>query len=92
MHGFALNCDVDLSWYDCFVPCGIADAGVTTLSEELGRDVTVAEVLPLVEQHLDALLAWAPYDPTPDYEPRPEPGRRSAAGGDLRVPVRNPLA
>ena len=52
MHGFALNCDVDLSWYDRFVPCGIADAGVTTLSEELGRDVTVAEVLPLVEQHL----------------------------------------
>jgi len=92
MHGFALNCDVDLSWYDCFVPCGIADAGVTTLSEELGRDVTVAEVLPLVEQHLDALLAWAPYDPTPDYEPRPEPGRRSAACGDLRVPVLNPLA
>jgi lipoyl(octanoyl) transferase len=90
MHGFALNCDVDLSWYDRFVPCGIADAGVTTLSEELGRDVTVAEVLPLVERHLEDLLAWAPYDPTPDYEPRPEPGRRTA--GDLRVPVLNPLA
>ena len=65
MHGFALNCDVDLSWYDRFVPCGIADAGVTTLSEELGRDVPVAEVLPLVEKHLAELLAWAPYDPTP---------------------------
>ena len=63
MHGFALNCDVDLSWYDRFVPCGIADAGVTTLSEELGRDVTVAEVLPLVERHLADLLAWAPYQP-----------------------------
>ena len=50
------------------MPCGIADAGVTTLSEELGRDVTVGEVLPLVEQHLTELLAWAPYDPTPDYE------------------------
>ena len=46
MHGFALNCDVDLSWYERFVPCGIADAGVTTLSEELGRDVTIGEVLP----------------------------------------------
>src|SRR5215210_2592715 len=33
MHGFALNCDVDLAWYDRFVPCGIADAGVTSLSE-----------------------------------------------------------
>jgi len=85
MHGFALNCDVDLDWYDRFVPCGIADAGVTSLSAELGRDVTVAEVLPLVERHLDALLAWAPYDATPDYEPRPEPAH-------LRVPVLNPLA
>jgi lipoyl(octanoyl) transferase len=90
MHGFALNCDVDLSWYERFVPCGIADAGVTTLSEELGRDVTIAEVLPLVERHLADLLAWAPYDPTTDYEARPEPGRR--APGDLRVPVLNPLA
>jgi lipoyl(octanoyl) transferase len=93
MHGFALNCDVDLSWYDRFVPCGIADAGVTTLSEELGRDVTVAEVLPLVERHLEELLAWSPYEPTPDYEPRPEPGRRApGTPGDLRVPVLNPLA
>ena len=75
MHGFALNCDVDLGWYDRFVPCGIADAGVTSLSEELGRRVTVSDVLPLVERHLTDLLAWAPYDPTPDYEPRPEPGR-----------------
>ncbi len=75
MHGFALNCDVDLAWYDRFVPCGIADAGVTTLSQELGRDVPVSEVLPLVERHLSGLLAWAPYDATPDYEPRPDPGR-----------------
>ncbi|WP_196788554.1 lipoyl(octanoyl) transferase LipB [Motilibacter rhizosphaerae] len=52
MHGFALNCDCDLSWYDRIVPCGIDDADVTSLSAELGRDVTVAEVLPLVEQHL----------------------------------------
>ena len=82
MHGFALNCDVDLSWYENFVPCGIADAGVTSLSEELGRDVPVAQVLPLVESRLEQLLAWAPYDRTPDYAPRPEP----------RVPVLNPLS
>jgi lipoyl(octanoyl) transferase len=75
MHGFALNCDVDLSWYDRFVPCGIADAGVTSLTAELGRDVTVAEVRPSVRRHLADLLAWAPYTPTPDYQPRPEPGR-----------------
>jgi lipoyl(octanoyl) transferase len=77
MHGFALNCDVDLGWYDRFVPCGIADAGVTTLSAELGRDVTVAEVVPLVERHLSAYLDWQPYDPTPDYQARPEPPRVS---------------
>jgi lipoyl(octanoyl) transferase len=81
MHGFALNCDVDLSWYDRFVPCGIADAGVTSLTAELRRDVTVAEVLPSVRRHLTDLLAWTPYPPTPHYAPRPEPGRES------RVPV-----
>jgi lipoyl(octanoyl) transferase len=76
MHGFAINCDVDLSWYDRFVPCGISDAGVTSLSRELDRDVTVPEVAPVVERHLRELLAWAPYDRTPDYAPKPEPGRR----------------
>jgi lipoyl(octanoyl) transferase len=75
MHGFALNCNVDLGWYDRFVPCGISDAGVTSLSAELGRDVTVEEVAPLVERRLAELLAWAPYDRTPDYASRPEPGR-----------------
>jgi lipoyl(octanoyl) transferase len=53
MHGFALNCDPDLSWFSRIVPCGIPDADVTSLSAELGRDVTVAEALPLVEKHLD---------------------------------------
>ncbi len=75
MHGFALNCDVDLGWYDRFVPCGIADAGVTSLTNELGRDVPVVDVLPSVRQHLGDLLSWRPYDATPDYQPRPEPGR-----------------
>ena len=76
MHGIALNCDVDLGWYDRFVPCGIADAGVTTLSREVGRDVTVPEVLPVLRGHLAELLAWRPYVATPDYDPRPEPGRQ----------------
>jgi lipoyl(octanoyl) transferase len=80
MHGFALNCDVDLSWYDRFVPCGIDDAGVTSLTAELGHDVGVHDVLPSVRRHLTDLLGWTPYDPTPDYRPRPEPGR-------VRVPV-----
>ena len=54
LHGFALNCNPDLGAYDRIVPCGIADAGVTSLSAELGREVTVAEVLPAAR---DAVLA-----------------------------------
>lgn len=58
MHGFALNCDCDLSWFDKIIPCGIRDAGVTSLSAETGRQVTVAAVLPAAERALaDALGA-----------------------------------
>jgi lipoyl(octanoyl) transferase len=60
MHGFALNCDCDLSWSQVIVPCGIADAGVTSLSAELGRDVPVAEVLPYAEKHPAAVLSPSP--------------------------------
>ncbi len=75
MHGFSLNCNVEMSWYDRFVPCGIADAGVTSLALELGRDVTVEEVTPVVEKHLRTYLAWDAYEATADYEPKPEPPR-----------------
>jgi lipoyl(octanoyl) transferase len=56
MHGFALNCDNSLTPYDAVIACGISDAGVSTLSQELGRDVTVDEVLPLLERHLPHLI------------------------------------
>ena len=52
MHGFALNCNNSLDAFRKIVPCGIADSDVTTLSLELGRDVSVAEVSSLIEQEI----------------------------------------
>jgi lipoyl(octanoyl) transferase len=56
MHGFALNCDADLAAYDRIVPCGISDAGVTSLSVLTGRRITVEDVLDTVESALTAAL------------------------------------
>jgi lipoyl(octanoyl) transferase len=57
LHGFAINCDPDLAAFGRIIPCGITDAAVTSLSAELGRDVTVDELLPIVERHLPTILA-----------------------------------
>ncbi|MBD8077531.1 lipoyl(octanoyl) transferase LipB [Cellulosimicrobium arenosum] len=57
MHGLALNCDPDLGRFEHIVPCGITDADVTSLSAELGRTVTPAQVAPALVEALDASLA-----------------------------------
>ena len=80
MHGFEINCNADLSAFDRIVPCGIRDAGVTSLSAELGRDVTVTEVAPLAEKYMLAALEgelpvedrwlprWTPTSPGVNFE------------------------
>ena len=52
MHGFALNVNPDLSAFDAIVPCGIADAAVTSMERELDRAITINEVTPVVEKYL----------------------------------------
>jgi len=59
MHGFALNCDCSLAAFDLMVPCGISDAGVTTLSRELGRDVSVEVGADALLPHVEAILSPA---------------------------------
>lgn len=63
MHGFALNVNPDTSNFDKIIPCGIRDAGVTSLSYELGREVTMDEVLPIAERHLQDVLGNAHLEP-----------------------------
>jgi len=56
MHGFALNVNPDLAAFRQIVPCGIADADVTSLEKELGRTITIDEVAPLIELHVSQSL------------------------------------
>jgi lipoyl(octanoyl) transferase len=69
LHGFALNCTTDLSWYEAIVPCGLSDEGVSSLSELAGTTVTVEDMAPLVARRFEDVFdrrlvseetAWPP--------------------------------
>jgi lipoyl(octanoyl) transferase len=60
MHGFALNCDPDMAAFANMIPCGIVDAGATSLTTELGRDVSVAVVMDAVAAAMRRVLTLVP--------------------------------
>ncbi|GIH81152.1 lipoyl(octanoyl) transferase LipB [Planobispora longispora] len=62
MHGYALNCANDPSWYNRITPCGIEGAGVTSLSAETGRRIVVDDVMPYAEKRLAEALGAQPFD------------------------------
>ena len=75
LHGFALNCTTDLAWFDAIVPCGLADRGVASLTGLAGRDIRVADALPVVasrfEQVFDRRLLPAPPEVAAEFAPAP---------------------
>jgi lipoyl(octanoyl) transferase len=80
LHGFAINCDTDLSWFGGIVACGLPDNGVTSLSRLAGRDVSVAEMRPIVKRRLAQVFDLA-YEAPPSGEAAAFSARPSAAAG-----------
>lgn len=56
MHGFALNVNPDLSAFEKIIPCGISGAKVTSLTAELGSEITINEALPVIKKHVQPML------------------------------------
>ena len=66
LHGFGLNCNTDMSWFDAIVPCGLADRTVTSLSALAGRNVTVNELAAPVAEHFQDLFGVLLSDAPPE--------------------------
>jgi lipoyl(octanoyl) transferase len=63
LHGMALNCDTDLSWFDGIVACGLPEHGVTSLTRLIGRDVPVEQVAPIAIRHISDVFELSFEDP-----------------------------
>jgi lipoyl(octanoyl) transferase len=72
MHGFAINVDPDLRWFDRIIPCGLSDVGVTSMAAELGNPVTVSDVAQTLRPHLQRYLAFAAYAQSADIGSAPD--------------------
>jgi lipoyl(octanoyl) transferase len=72
MHGFAINVDPDLGWFDRIIPCGLTDVGVTSMAAELGANVTVTDVANKLRPHLQHYLAFEAFVQSPDIGSAPE--------------------
>jgi lipoyl(octanoyl) transferase len=82
LHGFALNCDCDLGAFETIVPCGISDAGVTSISAELGHRVGVEDVRSAVAESVcDALDGRLAVHVTSGPAPQPAVARASSPQG-----------
>jgi lipoyl(octanoyl) transferase len=77
LHGFALNCETDLSWFGGIVACGLPDHGQTSLTEQLGRPVAVDGAMPVAERRLAEVFDLA-FEPAP-----PEIERAFGATADV---------
>ena len=81
MHGFALNVDPDLQAFDKIIPCGIADAGVTSMAAELGDVFSLQHVAAVLRPHLERYLTFEPYERSADLPANTaDPGRRFTVG------------
>jgi lipoyl(octanoyl) transferase len=72
MHGFAINVNPDLHWFDRIIPCGLTGVGVTSMAAELGTEVRVADVAQTLRPHLERYLAFEAYVQSPDIGTAPD--------------------
>jgi lipoyl(octanoyl) transferase len=81
MHGFAINVNPDLQWFDRIIPCGLTGVGVTSMAAELGREVAVVDVAETLRPRLEHYLAFEAYVQSPDIGTAPDTTLHGVAVG-----------